>query len=104
MSARKRIIEYLEAKGITRIKFTEGAGLPRSFFCNNSGVSASTLERIRKAYPDIDLDYIIMGVGSPILPRGYKRYPTLAAALNQIARVKTDLSGKSSAQDGDDGE
>jgi hypothetical protein len=101
MSARKRIIEYLEAKGITRIKFTEGAGLPRSFFCNNSGVSASTLERIRKAYPDIDLDYIIMGVGSPILPRGYKRYPTLASALNSMAKMRYELTGESDGDESD---
>lgn len=101
MSARKRIIEYLETKGITRIQFTEGAGLPRSFFCNNSGVSASTLERIRKAYPDIDLDYIIMGVGSPVLPRGYKRYPTLASALNSMAKMRYELTGESDGDESD---
>lgn len=102
MSSRKRIIKYIEAKGISRIQFTESAGLPRSFFCNNSGVSASTLERIRKAYPDIDLDYIIMGVGSPVLPRGYKRYPTLASALNSIAKMMSELTGERDSQDGDE--
>lgn len=60
-STKDRIIEYIDNQKLTKVEFCEKVGLSNGYLTHNGAVSTSNLEKIVKAYPDIDLRYIVMG-------------------------------------------
>lgn len=60
-STKDRIVEFIENQHITKTEFCLKAGLSNGYLTQNGAVTSINLEKIVKAYPDIDLHYLIMG-------------------------------------------
>ena len=101
MSHKDRICKYLENKGLSKRQFLIATGLPVGYFSQNSGrgVTLNSLQKIVSVYPDINIYYIMSGVGSPVLPDGWERYPTHEAALLQLKKHKTGNADEVSEAD-----
>ena len=101
MSHKDRICKYLENKGLSKRQFLIATGLPAGYFSQNSGrgVTLNSLQKIASIYHDINIYYIMSGVGSPVLPDGWERYPTHEAALLQIKKYQTGSADEVSGAD-----
>ena len=61
---RDRIRAYIRHKGISEYRFCKEVGLAPSFLHGQAaGVSARSLEKIGKAYPDLNLKWVSTGDG-----------------------------------------
>lgn len=60
-STKDRIVEYLENQRITKSDFCQKAGLSNGYLTQNGAVTSANLEKIVKAFPDINLHYIVLG-------------------------------------------
>lgn len=58
-----RILEYLEYKGITKNKFYTTTGVGNGILDKKGGITADTIEKIISVYRDINLMWLITGVG-----------------------------------------
>lgn len=63
MTTKERFIEYLRIKGVGQTSFEESSGLSRGSISQKSGFSASSIEKIAIACPDLNLDWLITGKG-----------------------------------------
>lgn len=60
---RKRILKYLEMRGITRYKFYKETGLSNGYLDKEGDISASSYEKISYQYPDLNMDWVLTGNG-----------------------------------------
>ena len=66
-STKDRIIEFIENQHITKSEFCLKAGLSNGYLTKKGAVTSLNLEKIVKAYPTIDLYYLIMGEHSKMI-------------------------------------
>lgn len=69
MNISDRILQYLEFKGITKNKFYVNVGLSNGFLDKKPNIGADKIERILEFYPDINLYWLILGVGPMEAPQ-----------------------------------
>lgn len=60
---KKRILEYLERKGININQFEKSIGASKSYFRNVKNISVEVLSEICRVYPDIDTNWLLRGEG-----------------------------------------
>lgn len=63
MSDKERIKQYLEYKGISKNKFYSQTGLSIGFLDSGSSLGVDKARIIINKYPDISLNWLIMGIG-----------------------------------------
>lgn len=63
MNIKERFVEYLKYKGIGQTAFEESAGLSRGAIAKKSGFSADSLEKIILACPDLNINWLLTGIG-----------------------------------------
>lgn len=62
-----RLISYINEKGITATEFALGAGLSANFVISmRSSIQRKSLDKIAKAYPDLNMTWLMTGSGSMI--------------------------------------
>lgn len=76
MNDRERIDNVVKALGLGRQKFLSEVGLAKGFFGSDAGVRVATIVAIKKRYPQVSLDYLVMGQGRPLLPKRPAESPT----------------------------
>lgn len=76
MKDRERIDNAVKALGLGRQKFLSEAGLAKGFFGSDAGVRVATIVAIKRKYPQVSLDYLIMGQGRPLLSKRSAESPT----------------------------
>lgn len=64
MTARKRILEYIDLKGITKYKFYKDVGLSNGYLDKEGNIGSDICEKISYQYDDLDLTWLITGKGS----------------------------------------
>lgn len=65
MGVKERLIEFIEHKRISRRSFALGIGASSSFVNSISrGIGAEYVERIKTAYPDLNIAWLLTGEGS----------------------------------------
>lgn len=71
---KKRILEYINCKGITLHLFFKETGIKRGFLDTDKldrSVSDTNIVAILNAYPDIDLNWLLTGKGDMIINKTY---------------------------------
>ena len=64
-----RLKAFITASDMTQYAFTKKAGLQQNFFKGKSkGMSAETLVKVHKAFPRLNLEYIMYGKSPMVLP------------------------------------
>ena len=61
---RKRILQYLELKGISKYKFYQVTGLSNGFLDKEGAIGSDKCEKICYEYPDINPVWLFIGKGS----------------------------------------
>lgn len=69
MNIRARILEYLEYKDISKYKFYKSIGVSNGFLDKEGSIGSDKCEKIYYQYPDINLNWLLLGVGSMILEK-----------------------------------
>jgi phage repressor protein C with HTH and peptisase S24 domain len=64
MTARKRILEYIESKGITKYRFYKDIGLSNGYLDKEGSIGSDICEKISYQYKDLSLEWLITGLGS----------------------------------------
>jgi len=64
MNSKQRIQLFIKAKGLNNNKFEEKAGLSSGFLSNlKNNLPTSTLNLIGRAFPELNMDWVITGTG-----------------------------------------
>lgn len=67
MNFKKRLLEFLQYLGIGQTKFEEKTGLGRASVSKiKDGMSAPNLAKILKAYPELNIEWLLTGEGNMI--------------------------------------
>lgn len=61
MSAKDRIQEYIDSKGITVYRLESEAGLSKGYWSKTKNISSDILSKISRVYSDIDMNWVING-------------------------------------------
>lgn len=61
---KKRILQYLEFKGITEYKFHQDTGITNGILSQSNGLSEDNILKFLSGYPDISPDWLLTGRGS----------------------------------------
>jgi hypothetical protein len=64
---RKRILQYLELKGISKYKFYQVTGLSNGFLDKEGAIGSDKCEKICYEYPDINPVWLFIGKGSMLI-------------------------------------
>jgi len=67
MNIRARLLEYLDYKDISKYKFYKSVGVSNGFLDKEGAIGSDKCEKIYYQYPDINLNWLLLGVGSMIL-------------------------------------
>lgn len=63
MSAKQRVIDYIDIKGISKSNFYQQTGLSNGFLDSGKGIGSDKIEIIISMFPDINLNWLITGEG-----------------------------------------
>lgn len=63
----QRILDFIEYKGIRKSQFYRETGLSNGFLDKVKDIGTSKIEYILKAYPELSLDWLVLGKGEMIL-------------------------------------
>ncbi|HLR00363.1 MAG TPA: hypothetical protein VK102_08295 [Sphingobacterium sp.] len=63
-SIKKRILEYLDLKGISKYQFYKDSGIARGVLDKNSGMSEDNIARFIAYAPQINISWLILGKGA----------------------------------------
>jgi hypothetical protein len=63
MNIRTRILQYLEYKTISKYQFYKEIGVSNGFLDKDGAIGSDKCEKICYQYPDINLYWLILGVG-----------------------------------------
>lgn len=67
MGSKQRIIEYLTLMGIGKREFSRDTGVSHTILNSGKNLGTDKLEKIISAYPEINLYWIVSGVGKKII-------------------------------------
>ncbi|MBD8388240.1 helix-turn-helix transcriptional regulator [Dysgonomonas sp. BGC7] len=82
-----RIILYLESRGISKNKFYTQTGVSNGTLDKKSGITGDTITKIYKAYPDINLEWLIMGEGEMVKNSQFAIHHDLNLVREQYAEL-----------------
>ena len=100
MGIRKRILKYIEYKGISKYKFYQETGFSNGFLDKEGSIGADKCEKISYQYPDISLDWLITGQGEMLKSEAQKEselsmesIPLNPVATNVLSAISAHESG-----------
>lgn len=68
-TSKDRLLTFLSEKRIGQSKCEEMAGISRGYIANNKGnIGSKILNRISKAFPDLNVDWLVNGIGDMFCP------------------------------------
>ena len=68
MTTKERFVEYLKFKGMGQTAFEELAGLSRGAIAKKTGFNADSIEKIAIACPDLNINWLVTGIGYVNIP------------------------------------
>lgn len=71
MNINKNILQYAKSKDISQRKFTASLGLAEGVLRRGKNIGSGYLTRIRKKYPDLNMNWVLFDEGEMILDSNY---------------------------------
>lgn len=62
-SIKKRILQYLTVKGITKYEFYKTTGITRGILDQDNGITESNILKFIHSYPEVSIVWLIVGLG-----------------------------------------
>ncbi|MDR2894660.1 MAG: hypothetical protein LBU97_04285 [Alistipes sp.] len=70
MSAKERMLEYLDYKNVSQYGFSKATGLSNGFLKSGNSISSENMELISNKYTDLSLMWLITGKGNMLIDEG----------------------------------
>ncbi len=83
----KRLLRIMKLKGINKATFYKEVGLSNGYIDTANNIGADKFAKIYKAYPDVNLTWLITGSGNP-LSKSAAPAPKKKAAAKPTAKKK----------------
>lgn len=64
---KKRILQFIESKGITKYKFYQETGIANGILSQKNGLTEENIERFLSTYPDVSTEWFFRGSGEMLL-------------------------------------
>ncbi|NDV97409.1 LexA family transcriptional regulator [Dysgonomonas sp. 521] len=101
MTARKRILKYIESKGISKYRFYKDIALSNGYLDKEGNIGSDICEKISYQYQDLNLEWLITGKGSMLksndTPKGYdwksEDFNKVLEPKMTMYKLKTDYFG-----------
>lgn len=100
MSVNDRIAQVMEAEGLNVNAFAQAVGMKYLTLYHivspggrRSDPPAATLLKIKTAFPDIDLNWLVTGEGRMKLPIPKTTDQTLEVVLKELRELRTEVEG-----------
>lgn len=91
-SIKKRIIEFIELKGISKYRFYKDTGISRGVLESSSGITEDNIAKLVAYYPEINLNWLIKGEGEIENSEIQKREEnTLGVLTKEEEKLKQNL-------------
>lgn len=87
LTQKERIIQFIEKDGISKNKFYTQTGISNGTLDKKSGITGDTILKIYKAYPDINLEWLITGEGDMMKSSVFSLYNSLETVRDQYAAI-----------------
>lgn len=68
MTAKERILKYIDVKGITQYSFSQQTGLSNGFLKSGSSLSVDNLRIISSTFRDLNVVWVVTGDGEMLTP------------------------------------
>ena len=78
MTTKQKILQYLEVKGISKREFYLKTGLSNGFLDSGKYISTENAEIIISNYPDMSLEWLIMGTGEMLKTKSVEKLTVLS--------------------------
>ncbi|MDR2065531.1 MAG: hypothetical protein LBP85_07490 [Prevotellaceae bacterium] len=82
MNIRERLIKYLDYKNISKYKFYQKTGFSNGFLDKKGAIGSDNCEKICCEFPDINLEWLIMGKGEMLCCPAVQPAPAAAGGEN----------------------
>lgn len=60
-NVKKRILQYIDSKGITMYQLYQKTGIANSILTRDTGISENNILKFIKEFPEVDIDWLITG-------------------------------------------
>ncbi len=90
MGSKQRIVKYLETNGIGKRDFARDTGLSHTLLNTGENLGTDKLEKIISAYPDLNIYWVVLGVGEMSL--NTEQQQLLQITNESITNSDTDRS------------
>lgn len=93
-TAKTRLLDYLRHLGIGQQKFEKSIGMSNGW-CSKSGdsIRASTLEKIQDVYPELNISWLVSGVGNMLNTPGKNEGTLDMNAKDTTNSINTQVAG-----------
>ena len=98
-SIKKKILQFLEYKGITEYKFCQDTGITRGILRQNNGISEENVIRFLAQYSEISSEWLLRGEGSMLRTPSPSPYTNVAISANTVAEHPTIYNKKEEEPD-----
>lgn len=91
MTAKDRILQYIDFHKFSRRQFSENCGFSNAIWTKRNAIGSDNLEKIAINYPDLSMDWVITGKGEMIKEIGENEVllqtkKTVATDINQTKK------------------
>lgn len=89
LTTSERVVKLLNDLGVSKAEFSRQTGISTqttSNLCNNTkSISSKIINLIKKAYPEVNTDYLMNGTGNPILSPDMVKEPDVSYDENDVS-------------------
>lgn len=89
MNVNKKILQYLDYKGISQRSFTKKCGLSEGVLRNGKGIGSIYLHKIKNNHPDLNWFWVLFDEGNMILKDTYSLEQTENYVHEEITPIQT---------------
>jgi hypothetical protein len=86
MTAKDRVLQFIDLQGLSNRKFSEKILVSPLYFSKKGAMGSDILEKIAATFPDLNMDWILTGRGEMLLSNG----DSTSLGNNQIDAAGTE--------------
>ena len=87
MNSSQRILDYINFKWISKREFYKNTGLSNGYLDKTENLGANKLAKVLAAYPDLNLYYVVAGIGTITNNKMLKQIKNHQPALHLVGVV-----------------
>jgi hypothetical protein len=87
MNSSQRILDYINFKGISKREFYKNTGLSNGYLDKTDNLSANKLAKVLVVYPDLNLYYVVAGIGTITNSKMVKMIKNHQPALHLVGNI-----------------